>query len=132
MKHPLRRFASSPSLAGGGRILWTAEGRRGAPVDSLGSCPFALVEEESMAAGLVGLLDDVAALAKLAAASIDDVGAAAGVLQPLDPTRSILLSTSSTGERSPLRISSARPTASCAGEFAHPANLTDAAQPCGT
>ena len=31
-----------------------------------------------MAAGLVGLLDDVAALAKLAAASIDDVGAAAG------------------------------------------------------
>lgn len=32
----------------------------------------------SMAGGLVGLLDDVAALAKLAAASIDDVGAAAG------------------------------------------------------
>ena len=31
-----------------------------------------------MAAGLVSLLDDVAALAKLAAASIDDVGAAAG------------------------------------------------------
>lgn len=31
-----------------------------------------------MSAGLVGLLDDVAALAKLAAASIDDVGAAAG------------------------------------------------------
>lgn len=31
-----------------------------------------------MAGGLVGLLDDVAALAKLAAASIDDVGAAAG------------------------------------------------------
>jgi len=31
-----------------------------------------------MAAGLVGLLDDVAALAKLAAASIDDIGAAAG------------------------------------------------------
>jgi uncharacterized protein len=31
-----------------------------------------------MAAGLFGLLDDVAALAKLAAASIDDVGAAAG------------------------------------------------------
>src|SRR4051812_40649563 len=31
-----------------------------------------------MAAGLVALLDDVAALAKLAAASIDDVGAAAG------------------------------------------------------
>ena len=31
-----------------------------------------------MASGLVGLLDDVAALAKLAAASIDDVGAAAG------------------------------------------------------
>ncbi len=30
-----------------------------------------------MAGGLVGLLDDVAALAKLAAASIDDVGAAA-------------------------------------------------------
>ena len=31
-----------------------------------------------MAGGLTGLLDDVAALAKLAAASIDDVGAAAG------------------------------------------------------
>jgi uncharacterized protein len=31
-----------------------------------------------MAGGLVGLLDDVAALAKLAAASIDDIGAAAG------------------------------------------------------
>jgi predicted DNA repair protein MutK len=31
-----------------------------------------------MAAGLFGLLDDVAALAKLAAASVDDVGAAAG------------------------------------------------------
>jgi predicted DNA repair protein MutK len=31
-----------------------------------------------VAGGLVGLLDDVAALAKLAAASIDDVGAAAG------------------------------------------------------
>jgi predicted DNA repair protein MutK len=31
-----------------------------------------------MAAGLVALLDDVAALAKLAAASLDDVGAAAG------------------------------------------------------
>lgn len=31
-----------------------------------------------MAAGLVALLDDIAALAKLAAASIDDVGAAAG------------------------------------------------------
>jgi predicted DNA repair protein MutK len=31
-----------------------------------------------MASGLVGLLDDIAALAKLAAASIDDVGAAAG------------------------------------------------------
>jgi uncharacterized protein len=31
-----------------------------------------------MAGGLVGLLDDVAALARLAAASIDDVGAAAG------------------------------------------------------
>jgi predicted DNA repair protein MutK len=31
-----------------------------------------------MAGGLVGLLDDVAALAKLAAASLDDVGAAAG------------------------------------------------------
>jgi predicted DNA repair protein MutK len=35
-------------------------------------------EEGFMAGGLVGLLDDVAALAKLAAASIDDVGAAAG------------------------------------------------------
>jgi predicted DNA repair protein MutK len=32
----------------------------------------------AMAGGLVGLFDDVAALAKLAAASIDDVGAAAG------------------------------------------------------
>ena len=31
-----------------------------------------------MSGGLVGLLDDVAALAKVAAASIDDVGAAAG------------------------------------------------------
>ena len=31
-----------------------------------------------MAGGLVGLFDDVAALAKLAASSIDDVGAAAG------------------------------------------------------
>ncbi|CAN5291748.1 DUF808 domain-containing protein [soil metagenome] len=31
-----------------------------------------------MAGGLIGLLDDVAALARLAAASIDDVGAAAG------------------------------------------------------
>ncbi|MGY6501000.1 MAG: DUF808 domain-containing protein [Acidimicrobiales bacterium] len=31
-----------------------------------------------MAGGLVGLLDDVAALAKLAAASVDDIGAAAG------------------------------------------------------
>jgi predicted DNA repair protein MutK len=31
-----------------------------------------------MAGGLVGLFDDVAALAKLAAASVDDVGAAAG------------------------------------------------------
>ena len=31
-----------------------------------------------MAGGLVALLDDVAALAKLAAASVDDVGAAAG------------------------------------------------------
>lgn len=31
-----------------------------------------------MAGGLAALLDDVAALAKLAAASIDDVGAAAG------------------------------------------------------
>ncbi len=31
-----------------------------------------------MSAGIVGLLDDVAAMAKLAAASVDDVGAAAG------------------------------------------------------
>ena len=31
-----------------------------------------------MAGGLVALLDDVAALARLAAASVDDVGAAAG------------------------------------------------------
>ena len=31
-----------------------------------------------MSAGLFGLLDDVAALARLAAASLDDVGAAAG------------------------------------------------------
>ena len=30
-----------------------------------------------MAGGLVGLLDDVAAIAKLAAASVDDVGVAA-------------------------------------------------------
>lgn len=35
-------------------------------------------EGNGMAGGLVGLLDDVAALAKLAAASIDDVGVAAG------------------------------------------------------
>jgi predicted DNA repair protein MutK len=35
-------------------------------------------QNDAMAGGLVGLLDDVAALAKLAAASIDDVGAAAG------------------------------------------------------
>jgi len=35
-------------------------------------------DEEDMAGGLVGLLDDIAALAKLAAASIDDVGVAAG------------------------------------------------------
>jgi predicted DNA repair protein MutK len=33
---------------------------------------------KGMAGGLAGLLDDVAALAKLAAASVDDVGAAAG------------------------------------------------------
>ena len=31
-----------------------------------------------MSAGLFGLLDDIAALARLAAASVDDVGAAAG------------------------------------------------------
>jgi uncharacterized protein len=31
-----------------------------------------------MSAGLFGLLDDVAALARLAAASVDDIGAAAG------------------------------------------------------
>ena len=31
-----------------------------------------------MSAGLFGLLDDVAAMARLAAASVDDVGAAAG------------------------------------------------------
>ncbi|HEX6888440.1 MAG TPA: DUF808 family protein, partial [Candidatus Nanopelagicales bacterium] len=31
-----------------------------------------------MAGGLAALLDDVAALAKLAAASVDDIGAAAG------------------------------------------------------
>ena len=31
-----------------------------------------------MASGLVALLDDIAAIAKLAAASLDDVGAAAG------------------------------------------------------
>ena len=31
-----------------------------------------------MAGGLVALLDDIAGLAKLAAASVDDVGAAAG------------------------------------------------------
>jgi len=37
----------------------------------------AVQEERTMAGGLVGLLDDVAALAKLAAASVDDVGVAA-------------------------------------------------------
>ncbi len=31
-----------------------------------------------MSAGLFGLLDDVAAIARLAAASVDDIGAAAG------------------------------------------------------
>ena len=31
-----------------------------------------------MSAGLFGLLDDIAVLAKLAASSVDDVGAAAG------------------------------------------------------
>ena len=31
-----------------------------------------------MSAGLFGLFDDIAALARLAAASLDDVGAAAG------------------------------------------------------
>jgi predicted DNA repair protein MutK len=31
-----------------------------------------------MSSGLLGLFDDVAALAKLAAASVDDIGAAAG------------------------------------------------------
>lgn len=35
-------------------------------------------KEEPVAGGLVALLDDIAALAKLAAASVDDVGAAAG------------------------------------------------------
>lgn len=35
-------------------------------------------EEVAVASGLFGLLDDVAALARLAAASVDDVGAAAG------------------------------------------------------
>lgn len=35
-------------------------------------------KDAGMASGLVGLLDDVAALARLAAASVDDVGAAAG------------------------------------------------------
>src|SRR6187397_2441582 len=33
---------------------------------------------DAMSAGLFGLLDDVAALARLAAASIDDIGAATG------------------------------------------------------
>src|SRR5882757_4424132 len=33
---------------------------------------------DAMSAGLFGLLDDVAALARLAAASVDDIGAAAG------------------------------------------------------
>ncbi len=31
-----------------------------------------------MSAGLFGLLDDVAAIARMAAASVDDIGAAAG------------------------------------------------------
>src|SRR3978361_623739 len=35
-------------------------------------------EGQAMSAGLFGLLDDVAALARLAAASVDDIGAAAG------------------------------------------------------
>jgi uncharacterized protein len=35
-------------------------------------------EGDTMSAGLFGLLDDVAALARLAAASVDDIGAAAG------------------------------------------------------
>ena len=33
---------------------------------------------DAMSAGLFGLLDDVAAIARLAAASVDDIGAAAG------------------------------------------------------
>src|SRR3546814_5791847 len=45
---------------------------------ALGSGPRGFREGCAMAGGLVGLLDDVAALAKLAAASFDDVGAAAG------------------------------------------------------
>jgi uncharacterized protein len=35
-------------------------------------------KDDAMSGGLVGLLDDIAALAKLAAASVDDIGAAAG------------------------------------------------------
>ena len=38
-----------------------------------------------MSAGLFGLLDDVAALARLAAASVDDIGAAAAARPPRLP-----------------------------------------------
>lgn len=41
-----------------------------------------------MSAGLFGLLDDVAAIARMAAASVDDIGAAAGSPAPSVPTSS--------------------------------------------
>src|SRR3990170_4922100 len=40
--------------------------------------PLSCAGGQSMSAGLFALLDDVAAVARLAAASVDDVGAAAG------------------------------------------------------
>src|SRR5690606_36342397 len=47
-----------------------------APPDACDRC--ARWKHGAMAGGLVGLFDDIAALAKLAAASVDDVGLAAG------------------------------------------------------
>nr|CAA9358143.1 MAG: putative membrane protein [uncultured Nocardioidaceae bacterium] len=46
--------------------------------DAQHSLDFQLGSDEPMSAGLFALLDDVAVLARLAAASVDDVGAAAG------------------------------------------------------
>ena len=51
--------------------------RRGCPRDLLGH-GLARQQAHAVSAGLFGLLDDIAALARLAAASVDDVGAAAG------------------------------------------------------